>query len=53
MTLDQFYGGSGIDVLYPIQAMNTNPFSESEWNPSHLVCFLASRLLSQTRGSCI
>lgn len=43
MTFDQYYGGSAVDVLYPSHIMNPNQFSESEWNPSHLV-----RLLEQS-----
>lgn len=41
MTLDPFYAGSAVDVLYPYQTiMNSNHFSESEWSASHLVCLV-------------
>lgn len=39
MTFDAYYGGSAVDILYS-QTMNNNSFSESEWNPSHLVRLL-------------
>lgn len=45
MTLDPFYAGSAVDVLYPSQIMSNHPFSGPEWNPSHLV-----RLLQPSSG---
>ncbi len=39
MPLEQFYGGSGVEILYPNHMMNSHlqPFSEPEWNPAQLV----------------
>lgn len=37
MISDPFYAGAAIDVIYPSQIMSNHPFSEPEWNPSHLV----------------
>lgn len=37
MPLDQYYGASGVDVIYPSQMMNPHHFSEPEWNPSSLM----------------
>ncbi|KAL2058089.1 hypothetical protein ABVK25_001707 [Lepraria finkii] len=37
MPLDQYYGSSGVDVIYPSQMMNPHQFSEPEWNPSSLL----------------
>ncbi|MCJ1272879.1 hypothetical protein MMC21_000668 [Puttea exsequens] len=34
MPLDQYYGASGVDVIYPSQMMNPHHLSEPEWNPS-------------------
>ena len=31
MPSDQFYGGAGVDLLYPSQMMSGNPFSEQDW----------------------
>lgn len=37
MPLDQYYGSSGVDVIYPSQMMNPHPFSEPDWNPPPLL----------------
>ncbi|KAK3170166.1 hypothetical protein OEA41_009552 [Lepraria neglecta] len=37
MSLDQYYGSSGVDVIYPSQMMNPHQFSEPGWNPSSLL----------------
>lgn len=36
MPFDQYYGSSGVDVIYPSQMMNPHHFSEPEWNPAPL-----------------
>ncbi len=48
MPLDRFYGGTGLDILYPIPVMNNHDFSEPEWDPSHLV-----RLISFSAQLCV
>ena len=42
MPSDQFYGGSGVEVLYPNHIMNSLPFSEPDWNPSNIVSYRAT-----------
>ena len=37
MPSDPFYGGTGVEVLYPNDIMNTH-FSEPDWNPANPVC---------------
>lgn len=39
MPSDQFYGGSGVEILYPLHIMNGpfHPFSDPEWSSSNLV----------------
>ncbi|KAL8741710.1 MAG: hypothetical protein Q9190_005712 [Brigantiaea leucoxantha] len=37
MPSDPFYGGTGVEVLFPNDIMN-NHFSEPEWNPPNSVC---------------
>ncbi|MCJ1484080.1 hypothetical protein MMC06_004248 [Schaereria dolodes] len=34
MPSDQFYGGAGVDLLYPNSMMNSNPFSDQDWSSS-------------------
>lgn len=37
MPSDRFYGGAGVEVLYPNHMMNNLPFSEPDWNTSTMV----------------
>ena len=36
MPPDQFYGGPGVDMLYPGGMMQI-PFSEADWHDAHMV----------------
>jgi len=37
MPLDQYYGSSSVEVIYPSQTMNPHHFSEPDWIPPPLV----------------
>ncbi len=46
--MSQFYGGAGVEVLYPSHMMNPHHFSEPEWTAPPLVCLPLTSILKES-----